>query len=98
MATNDRSIQIFKWISILEAISFLVLLFIAMPLKYIWDIPDYVRIIGMAHGILFILYLIGGYWMFEKLNWSVKTLLIVFLSSILPFGPFVVERKYLPKS
>jgi integral membrane protein len=98
MATNDRSIQIFKWISILEAISFLVLLFIAMPLKYIWDIPDYVRIIGMAHGILFVLYLIGGYWMFEKLNWSVKTLLIVFLSSILPFGPFVVERKYLPKS
>jgi integral membrane protein len=98
MATNDRSTQIFKWISILEAISFLVLLFIAMPLKYIWDIPDYVRIIGMAHGILFVLYLIGGYWMFEKLNWSVKTLLIVFLSSILPFGPFVVERKYLPKS
>jgi integral membrane protein len=98
MATNDRSIQIFKWISILEAISFLVLLFIAMPLKYIWDIPDYVRIIGMAHGILFVLYLIGGYWMFEKLNWSVKTLLIVFLSSVLPFGPFVVERKYLPKS
>jgi integral membrane protein len=98
MATNDRSIQIFKWVSILEAISFLVLLFIAMPLKYIWDIPDYVRIIGMAHGILFVLYLIGGYWMFEKLNWSVKTLLIVFLSSVLPFGPFVVERKYLPKS
>jgi integral membrane protein len=52
----------------------------------------------MAHGLLFILYLIGGYWMYEKLNWSVKTLFIVFLSSILPFGPFVVERKYLPKS
>jgi integral membrane protein len=98
MTTYGRSIQIFRWVSTLEAISFLVLLFIAMPLKYIWEMPEYVRVVGMAHGLLFILYLIGGYWMYEKLNWSVKTLFIVFLSSILPFGPFVVERKYLPKS
>ena len=96
MSTKDTSVQIFRWISILEAISFLVLLFIAMPLKYIWEMPEYVRIVGMAHGILFILYLFGAYWMFEKLGWSLKILLIVFLSSILPFGPFVVERKYLP--
>lgn len=96
MSTKDTSVQIFRWISILEAISFLVLLFIAMPLKYIWDMPEYVQVVGMAHGVLFILYLLGGYWMFEKLNWSVKILLIVFLSSVLPFGPFVVERKYLP--
>lgn len=98
MSQNDTSVKIFRWISILEAISFLLLLFVAMPLKYIWDIPEYVRIVGMAHGILFILYLFGGYWMFEKLGWSVKILLIVFLSSILPFGPFVVEKKHLPKS
>jgi integral membrane protein len=97
MNVKDPSVQAFRWISILEAISFLVLLFIAMPLKYIWDLPEYVRVVGMAHGILFILYLIGGYWMFEKLDWSVKILFIVFLSSILPFGPFIVERKYLPK-
>ncbi|WP_127846117.1 DUF3817 domain-containing protein [Psychroflexus aestuariivivens] len=97
MSTNSNSISLFRWISTLEAISFLVLLFIAMPLKYIWDMPEYVRIVGMAHGILFILYLIGGYWMFEKLNWSVKVLFIVFLSSVLPFGPFIVEKKYLPK-
>lgn len=96
MSTNDASITAFRWISFLEAISFLLLLFIAMPLKYIWDMPEYVRIVGMAHGILFILYLLGAYWMYEKLNWSVKILFIVFLSSILPFGPFVVERKYLP--
>ena len=79
-----------------EATSSILLFGVAMPLKYIWDIPEYVRIVGMAHGILFILYLFGGYWMYEKLNWSVKVLLIVFLSSVLPFGPFIVERKYLP--
>lgn len=97
MSKADTSVTIFRWISILEAISFLLLLFIAMPLKYVWEMPEYVRIIGMAHGILFILYLVGGYWMFEKLDWSVKILFIVFISSVLPFGPFIVERKYLPK-
>jgi len=97
MSKSDTSVTVFRWVSILEAVSFLLLLFIAMPLKYIWEMPEYVRIVGMAHGVLFILYLLGGYWMYEKLNWSVKSLLIVFLSSVLPFGPFVVEKKYLPK-
>lgn len=97
MTEADTSVKVFRWVSILEAISFLVLLFFAMPLKYIWEMPEYVRVVGMAHGILFILYLLGAYWMYEKLNWSVKVLFIVLISSILPFGPFVVERKYLPK-
>ncbi|WBL23935.1 DUF3817 domain-containing protein [Zunongwangia sp. HRR-M8] len=90
------SIKIFKIISTLEAISFLVLLLIAMPLKYIWDMPSMVRIVGMAHGILFVLYVLGAYYMYEKLNWNIKQLLIVILCSILPLGPFYVERKYLP--
>lgn len=92
----DNSIKAFKLISILEAISFLVLLLIAMPLKYIWEMPEMVRIVGMAHGILFVLYVMGAYWMFEKLNWSFKTLMIVVLCSILPFGPFYADKKYLP--
>lgn len=92
----DNSIKAFKVISILEAISFLVLLLIAMPLKYIWEMPEMVRIVGMAHGILFVLYVIGAYWMYEKLNWSFKTLMIVVICSILPFGPFYADKKYLP--
>ncbi|PZW42652.1 integral membrane protein [Mesonia algae] len=92
----DNSIKAFKFISILEAISFLVLLLIAMPLKYIWEMPEMVRIVGMAHGILFVLYVMGAYWMYEKLNWSFKTLMIVVLCSILPFGPFYADKKYLP--
>tara|TARA_R100000353_G_C6490086_1_gene191507 strand:+ start:373 stop:681 length:309 start_codon:yes stop_codon:yes gene_type:complete len=91
----NLSVKTFKIISTLEAISFLVLLGIAMPLKYIWDLPQMVQIVGMAHGILFILYLIGAYYMFEKLQWSVRTLLIVMGCSVIPFGPFYVEKKYL---
>ena len=89
------SIRSFKAVSTLEAVSFLVLLGVAMPLKYIWDLPEMVQIVGMAHGILFILYVIGAYFMYEQLNWERKTLFFVLVCSVLPFGPFYAERKYL---
>ncbi|MCT8340303.1 DUF3817 domain-containing protein [Luteirhabdus pelagi] len=91
----DISVKTFRIISTLEAISFLVLLGIAMPLKYVWGMPEMVRIVGMAHGILFVLYVGGAYFMKEKLDWSWKTFLIVLFCSILPFGPFYAEKKYL---
>ncbi len=94
----DKSVKIFKAVSTLEAISFLVLLLIAMPLKYAFDQPEMVRIVGMAHGVLFVLYVFGAYWMYEKLNWTFKMLAISVFCSVLPLGPFYIERKYLPKS
>ncbi|TQD40268.1 DUF3817 domain-containing protein [Haloflavibacter putidus] len=94
----DKSVKIFKAVSTLEAISFLVLLLIAMPLKYAFDQPEMVRIVGMAHGVLFVLYVFGAYWMYEKLSWTFKMLAISVFCSVLPLGPFYIERKYLPKS
>lgn len=91
----SKTIKTFKIISTLEAISFLVLLGIAMPLKYIWDFPQMVQVVGMAHGVLFLLYIAMAVYVSQILNWSVKTLFIVVLCSIIPFGPFYVERKYL---
>lgn len=91
----DNSIKAFRLISTLEAISFLVLLGIAMPLKYIWDMPQMVQTVGMAHGILFVLYVAGAIYMYQKLNWTVPQLFIAIMCSVLPFGPFYVERKYL---
>ena len=64
----DISVKTFRIISTLEAISFLVLLGIAMPLKYIWDMPEMVSVVGMAHGVLFIAYLVMAYFMKEKLS------------------------------
>jgi len=93
--TVENSIKTFRIISTLEAISFLVLLGIAMPLKYIWNMPQMVEIVGMAHGILFVLYVGGALYMYKKLNWSLKVLFIVVMCSVLPFGPFYAERKYL---
>jgi len=91
----DIQIRIFKWISILEGISFLLLLFIAMPLKYMFNLPQMVQIVGMAHGILFISYLVGAIFVYNLLNWKFKTLMIAVACSVIPFGPFYIEKKYL---
>ncbi len=88
-------LQSFKWIARAEGISFLVLLFIAMPLKYIWDNPSWVRVVGMAHGVLFVAYIAWAIFVKEIKQWDIKTLAIVILGSILPFGTFYVEKKYL---
>lgn len=95
LKTVKLSVKTFRLISTLEAISFLVLLGIAMPLKYIWDMPQMVQVVGMAHGVLFVLYVGGAIYMYKKLKWSIADLFIVVLCSVLPFGPFYVERKYL---
>ncbi|NND62432.1 MAG: DUF3817 domain-containing protein [Flavobacteriaceae bacterium] len=95
MLRVDISVKNFRIISTMEAISFLFLLGIAMPLKYIWDMPMAVSVVGMAHGILFMLYIYGAFMLKEKMNWSWSTLFVIFICSILPFGPFYAERKYL---
>lgn len=95
--TSNSQIKLFKIISTLEAISFLLLLFIAMPLKYLFGHPEMVKVVGMGHGVLFVLYVIGAYYLYEKLNWSFKILVITVFCSVLPFGPFYVEKKFLPK-
>ncbi len=91
----DTSVKTFKIISTLEALSFLLLLGIAMPLKYIWEMPQMVQTVGMTHGVLFLLYIAGTVYISQKLNWSFKKLAIAVLCSVIPFGPFYVERKYL---
>ena len=93
--TMEKSIKAFQLISTLEAISFLVLLGIAMPLKYIWDSPLMVQTVGMAHGILFLMYIVGAVFISQKLDWSYNKLGVAVLCSVVPFGPFYVERNYL---
>lgn len=88
-------LEFFKKIALLEGISLLALLFFAMPMKYIFDQEIYVKTIGMAHGILFIIYILIAVILKYTQNWSYKLLAIVSLASIIPFGTFYVERKYL---
>ena len=77
----------------LEGVSFLVLLGIAMPLKYFAGWPHAVRVVGMAHGILFLLYLLVAIQAALDRNWTWKRTALVMLASVLPAGPFVVDAK-----
>ncbi|WZY00076.1 DUF3817 domain-containing protein [Bacillus sp. FSL W7-1360] len=85
----------FKWVSYIEGISFLLLLFIAMPLKYFADMPNMVTIVGMAHGILFVSYMLFVATFFFNKTWTFKTALLATIASILPFGPFILDKKWL---
>jgi len=88
-------IQRFRTIAIAEGISFLVLLFVAMPMKYMMGLEIAVKVVGWLHGALFIGYWILAIPLFTKLKWDVERIIGLGLASILPFGTFVMERKWL---
>jgi integral membrane protein len=86
---------IFRVVSFLEGASYLVLLFVATPIKYWMDDPQYVKMLGMPHGILFMLYVVLAFMLRPEMKWDKKTFSIVLLASIIPFGTFYVDKKYL---
>jgi integral membrane protein len=88
-------LRFFKIIALLEGTSLLLLLFFAMPMKYIVDEPIFVRIIGMAHGLLFVAYIIMAIMLKFEENWSWKKIGVIALASIIPFGTFYIDKKYL---
>lgn len=78
---------------LIEGLSYLLLLFIAMPLKYAFGMPEAVKYVGQAHGLLFVLYvlLLLHAWGNKKL--TIKWFLLGCVAAVLPFGPFVYDRK-----
>ncbi|WP_431166926.1 DUF3817 domain-containing protein [Tenacibaculum halocynthiae] len=85
-------INIFKIVSFLEGISYILLLGLGMYYKYFLDDPTYVKMFGMPHGVLFIAYIILAILLKYKLKWSGETFGIVCLLSLLPFGTFFVGK------
>jgi len=85
----------FRVISLLEGLSFIVLLFIATPIKYFGENDSYVKMFGMPHGILFLLYVVFAIMLKYELEWKSKTTLMVLLASVIPFGTFYIDKKYL---
>ena len=87
------NIQTLRVVGFLEGISFLLLLFVAMPMKYIFDNPILVKYVGMGHGVLFILFLIVLFVVCEKQKWSLKMFILGLIASILTFGTFVFDTQ-----
>lgn len=88
----------FKIVALLEGISYILLLFIATPIKYLANDPQYVKLLGMPHGLLFIAYIVLAVLLAPLLKWNSKTLLIVLAASVIPFGTFYVDKTYLRKA
>jgi integral membrane protein len=80
-------------VAFLEGISFLVLLSIAMPLKYMAGNPEPVRIVGMAHGVLFIAYIVLLVQTKFTYNWTYWRSFLAFIASLVPFGTFYADKK-----
>jgi integral membrane protein len=85
----------FRIISFLEGVSYLLLLFVAVPIKYFQGDASYVKMLGMPHGVLFMLYIVFAIVLQKQMKWNLNTLGIVMIASVLPFGTFYVDKKYL---
>lgn len=82
-----------RLIAFMEGISFLLLLFIAMPLKYIAKMPEPNMFIGTAHGILFVLYVLFLIQVAIEYSWNWKQASFGFVASVVPFGTFYADAK-----
>jgi len=89
--------QLFRIIAFLEGISYILLLFIAVPIKYWGGEEQWVKLLGMPHGLLFIAYIILTYLLKNRENWKKRELSFILTASLIPFGTFYVDKKYLRK-
>lgn len=83
----------FRLISIIEGISFLVLVFFAMPLKYLFAEPMAVKIFGMMHGMFFIMFCLALFRAMKKYNWSLAFCLKLFILSLFPFLFILIDKE-----
>lgn len=82
----------FRILAFLEGVSFLTILFVTMPLKYLYQNPEPNKIVGLVHGLLFLLYLIELFQVKVELEWKLKKTFLAALASVIPFGTFWAEK------
>ena len=88
-------IKTFKIIALLEGWSYLIMIFIGLPLRDIGDNDIIIKKLGMPHGILFLIYVALAVIIMKQMKWNIKVLLIIIVAAALPFGPFWVDKKYM---
>ena len=80
-------------IALVEGVSYLLLLGIAMPLKYFAGFPEAVKVVGWAHGLLFVLYLMAVAEVTVARRWRFVRILGAFVAALVPFGTFVLDAR-----
>ena len=90
---QNPTYQRLRWAGVAEGISFLLLLGIAMPLKYLAGKPEAVRAVGSVHGLLFVVYVLMVLLAARKFRWGIATVMMALAAAIFPFGPFWFDAK-----
>ena len=90
---NFNSIYSLRLLGNIEGISYLLLLGVAMPMKYFFGFPMAVKIVGMAHGVLFIAYCLLLALQMKANKWNLLFGIYLFVATLIPFGTFVTDRK-----
>lgn len=88
-----NTLSIFRKVAVAEGISYVLLIFIAMPLKYWAEMPLAVKYTGWAHGLLFVLYIALLIMAWMEYKWSFKKSALIGMASLLPFAPFYVDKR-----
>jgi integral membrane protein len=83
----------FRAVAFWEGLSFLVLLLLAMPLKYLLGLPQMVRVVGMSHGLLFVAYLYTLMMATLEYRWSFNRVVVAFAASLVPGGTFWLDTQ-----
>ena len=89
----NKNVKKFGLINTIEGYSYLALLFVAMPMKYVFGIAIATKIVGMIHGILFIAFLYLLFVAWQEAKWSIKESVTFFIASLVPFGTFFTKKR-----
>ena len=89
-ATALRNYRVAAWVT---GIGLLVLVFIAMPLKYFFDEPRPVALVGMLHGFLYMAYIVCTLILAERCRWRPLDAVVILLAGTIPIASFVAERQ-----
>lgn len=90
-------INLFRIVGYLEGASYILLLFVAVPVKYYADNPQLVKLLGMPHGLLFVTYVVMSIINSRVFKWSASKTFQILISSIIPFGTYYIDKKYFRK-
>lgn len=87
------ALEIFRKVSLVEGVSAILLFLVAMPLKYLANMPQAVKVVGMIHGVLFLVFLLALLFVSIKDKWPIGKTLLGFVAGNLPFGAFWFEHR-----
>jgi integral membrane protein len=90
---GTNPVPFLRTVALVEGVSFLLLLGVAMPLKYAAGMPMAVKVAGWIHGVLFILFIIALVRAVGVARWPIGRAAMVFVGALLPFGPMVLEPR-----